>query len=332
MFQIELVCDFRESFPSKFVDCVEVFNDHPKKDSVLEILDAINEIGYPCNIFGGVPELLKASQNNNRYEDKIFINLSDGLNQSYSRVQVPMLCEILKVKYSGSPPFVAALMNNKHYSKLALNDLNVLIPAGLLINKHTQLKTELFNRLKFPIIVKPNTEGSSLGITLKSVCDTIEEAHLQIENLLAEFEEILIEEYIAGYDVTNLVIGNKDDIKLNEVIVIQTHQGLINYREVFGIYEKANKLSTRLIGEEVFSSEQITKIQLTSEKIAAHIGARDICRIDYRVTNSGDIYFLEINSVPRISTSSEVGFICSKRNISFKDVLQYYIESVLSRF
>ena len=74
------------------------------------------------------------------------------------------------------------------------------------------------------------------------------------------------------------------------------------------------------------------KIKEISLEIFEHIGAQDIARIDYRVTEKGEIYFLEINSVPRISSTSECAIICSEHNIPFKKVLMEYIDTINNRF
>lgn len=66
--------------------------------------------------------------------------------------------------------------------------------------------------------------------------------------------------------------------------------------------------------------------------IAYTLGVHDICRIDYRINlSTQNISFIEINSAPRFSSTSEIGFIASKNNVTFSNMVQYYISTVMDR-
>ena len=156
MKDIKIICDFREDFQNLGSNNV-CFNDHPTRKSVNEICYILNSCGYLCEIFGGVNQLIEAYNNQLDLSQSLIINMSDGLTQPYSRIQVPMLCEMLNANYSGSPVFSVALMNNKHYSKLTVKELNINTPKGFLYNKN--LDNIFFaNNMSlpdFPLIVKP---------------------------------------------------------------------------------------------------------------------------------------------------------------------------------
>ena len=128
MEKIEILCDYQENFESESND--GHINDHQTKETFIEIEKAIKLLGYPCEIFGGVPELLLAQNSKMDLKNKIFLNLSDGLSHQYSRVQIPILCDILGVKYSGGNPFTVALTSNKFYTKLAVEKMGVPVPWG----------------------------------------------------------------------------------------------------------------------------------------------------------------------------------------------------------
>ena len=66
-------------------------------------------------------------------------------------------------------------------------------------------------------------------------------------------------------------------------------------------------------------------------KIAKALNLRDIVRIDYRITPDNEIFFLEANTVPRVSITSELGFICKKRDWDYASVLSNYIEAICDR-
>ncbi len=331
MKNINIICDFREDFEN-LSDGDIIFNDHPTRKSVEEICNILNNSGYNCNIFGGVNQLINAYTQKFDLSNFWFLNMSDGLNQAYSRIQVPMLCEMLNVNYSGSSVFTVALMNNKHYSKLAVKEKNINVPNGILINR--SIKEQFLpnhNELPdFPLIVKPNTEGSSLGITESSICYNTQQLENALNNLTC-FKEIIVEEYIPGYEITNLIIGNAGDYRFNEVILTSIRNKIFLSKEVLGIQEKSLKLRKQFPASNFIDKDICEKIKQTSIEIFEHIGARDIARIDYRLSENNQIYFLEINSIPRISSTSECAVICKNKQITFNKFLLEYIDVITKR-
>lgn len=331
MKNIKIICDFREDFKNQGSGS-SFFNDHPMRKSVEEICDILNDNGYNCEIFGGVNQLINAYNQKIDLTHFLLINMSDGLIQPYSRIQVPMLCEMLNVNYSGSPIFAVALMNNKHYSKLAVKEIGVKVPDGILIKRPIEKRISLYSMKlpPFPIIVKPNTEGSSIGISDSSVCKNIFQLEIALRNLY-DFDEIIIEEYIPGYEITNLIIGNPGDYRFNEVILTSIYDKTLLTQEVLGLREKSLKLRKQYAAHNIIATDLCSKIQQTSCRIFEHICAQDIARIDYRVTATGEIYFLEINSVPRVSSTSECSIICQNQNIDFENILLEYVDAIDKR-
>lgn len=327
-----IICDFREDFENLSNETV-LFNDHPTKKSIEEICYIINTNGYNCEIFGGVKQLIDAFSQKIDLTNYVFLNMSDGLTQLYSRIQIPMLCEMLNVRYSGSPVFSVALMNNKHYSKLAVSEIHIKSPKGILINNynHMPINFDSIDISEFPVIVKPNTEGSSIGISKKSICHNIVQLQNIIKNM-ANYKEIIIEKYIPGYEITNLIIGNPGDYRFNEVILTSIDDKIVLLDDVLGIKEKSLKLRKQYPASQFISADLCSKIKNYSIRIFEHFGAKDVARIDYRVTESGEIFFLEINSVPRISSTSECAIISQTYNISFEEILMQYIDAIMKRF
>lgn len=322
----KIICDFNENFNSK-TDIGHI-NDHQTKETFEQINLAINRLGYNCDIFGGVPELLTAYNKKTTIDNSdIFINLSDGTDKNYSRVQIPILCDLMNLKYSGSGTFETALTSNKFYSSLAVRNHGLLAPNSFLINSENDLT--LINKGKY--IVKPNSEGSSIGINDKSVCSAVNETKTQVKKLLHMFSEVLVEEYVSGYDATCFVIGN-EKIYLNEPLLIRHHNKLIFESEVMGYEEHAKQTRKFISCENILPQNVIRKIKETSVAIKNLFNINDFCRIDYRITKNYEIYFLEINTVPAISMQSQVGNICEILNISFEEFMDMIITSVTNRF
>lgn len=325
-----ILCDYRESLKNYSTSGNDTYNDHPSKKNITEIIEALKSLGYECDYFGGIPELIHAVDQQTVFEDSAFLNFTDGLDQNYSRVQAPVLLDILNVPYSGSDVFPSVIMNNKHFCKQALSDNDIELPKSCLVNSLLPVQVKELSLWNYPLFVKPNCEGSSLGISSDNVCHTAEEAKIKTENLIKVFDEVLVEEFIPGIDVTNYLIGNPGFYYINDVITAELYNK--SPYAVYDINAKHNKQRTLFFNEEKIPSKTLQKIRLQSEKIAKIIGAKDICRIDYRLDMETQKFtFIEINSAPRFSSTSEIGFIAQKRGITFANMLQYYLNSFNDR-
>lgn len=326
-----IICDYRENFVDySRANTNKMYNDHPSQKNITEIMDAIKSLGYNCDYFGGIPELIHAIDTNQSFDDSIFLNFSDGMDEDYSRIQAPALLEILNVPYSGSGVFPSALMNNKHFCKKALLNLGIRMPKSCIVNHDFPLNCAQLRKWKYPLFVKPNCEGSSLGISNDCVCHTIDEVIKKCNKLLMDFQEIIIEEYVEGIDVTNYLIGNNASYYINSIVSAKLFDE--SSYAIYGINEKQNKLRTLFIDDEYIPTNLVKAIKRQSILIAQTLGVHDICRIDYRVNVSKQEFdFIEINSAPRFSSTSEIGFIAQKNNILFSKMVQYYLTTVLDR-
>lgn len=330
--KIYIISDFREDFPNINKNGARYFNDHPTKESIQEICDIINQLGYTCDIINGTNELIYLYEHKEKLDkEAIYLNMSDGLNQEYNRVQIPILCDLLNLKYTGGNPFIVALCCNKHYSKMAVEKMGYLVPQGILIDKHYKLENYMIYDLQFPLLVKPNNDGSSQGLSEKNICNSIDEIKNIINFHLSQYNELIIEELIDGYELTNMIIGDAENPLINEVLLISKSDKIYFEKEILTLYNKANKMTTTYIADDFFSKEIIEKIKRQSLDIYKQLHLKDIARIDYRMDKNYNLYFLEINTVPRISSTTEMKIICDHLNINFNDFIKKYIQYVNNR-
>ena len=327
---IYMICDFADGNTTK-LSC-----DHFPKTSVETVIQNIKAIGYECEYFGGVNELSVAYAEKIAFDKStMFFNMSDGLFQTSRRMQAPILLDLLGVKYTGSTPFAVGLMNNKFFSKLAAEKCGVLVPEGKLIHSHLTSAIEQIETLKmtYPIIVKPNGEGSSLGINNNSIVYTIEDTINQINNLKATYDDIILERFIPGTDASTLIVGNKNDIRMIETLIYKTNNKFILNDSVRDTYVKENWISEGYIINSLPEYQHLSsEFKKISKAIFEYIGCKDIARIDYRISTAGEIYFLEINSMPTITPTSDVGMICKCLNRPYQQFLKEYIDTAYSKY
>ena len=325
-----VLAEIREDYPS-LIDGATVYNDYVSKKSMLDFCKTINALGFKCTFFGGMNALLSTYQSHTDVSDTIFINYNYGLPAPYKRTQCPTLLELMGAKYSGSDPFVSLLVNDKEYTKKILRLVGICTPSSILVNNSENIQYKLSRaNLSLPLVVKPNCEGSSLGITAESLCNNYTTAAKIANKLLPQYREILIEQYIAGYECTVWIIGNPGDFRLIAPLLISEKGNYYFEHRIFTMQDKANKIREYSLPDEILGAGRIKEIKQISEKIFIELGLRDYARIDFRISND-HIFFIEANALPIFSQTSEIGKITQLYNIPYKRICELVIESVTTR-
>lgn len=329
--KIEIITEFdKNTLPEQVNKAYS--SDHLSTESIQNIAYALSKAGYNTHIFGGIPELTEAYANKVVMDrDAIYLNISNGMTQPSRRMQAPILCEMLGVNYTGSTPTTVALMNNKHFTKKIV-EKSVKTPKALLIDDSVDLNTEIDNINYYPIIIKPNGEGGSYGIHQENVVFDKEAAIKHTRTLLDDYSELLLEEFIPGTEITNLIIGNKHNYLLNEIIVYKTYGKFEHETLVRDLKIKTQNISETIpISAYTKNQKFINGIKNTSVSIFEKMGCRDIARIDYKINLKGELIFLEINSNPNLY-SQYIQTICNEKNITYSEFLSLIIKSASLRY
>lgn len=325
-----ILAEVRENYPS-LIAGEKIYNDYVSKQSMLDFCEAINNVGFSCTFFGGMKELFAAYQKQIDITDTIFINYNYGLPAAYKRTQCPTLLELMNARYSGADPFAALLVNDKEYTKKILRSAGIITPSSILVTRGDILNNKLHtSEIPLPLVVKPNCEGSSLGITNDSLCDDYDTAEIVAENLLSQYSEVIIEQYIAGYECTVWIIGNPGAFRLIAPLLISEKGKYYFEHRIFTMQDKANRIREYSLPEERLSASTLHKIKHISKTIFSELGLRDYARFDFRIDND-NIYFIEANALPIFSQTSEIGKITQLYEMSYEDICKLVIESINER-
>lgn len=325
-----VVAEVRESYPS-LIATEKVYNDYVSKKSMLDLVEGMCNKGYDCEFLGGIKELYNIYVNKIPHDDIIFINYNYGLPAQYKRVQGPALLEMMRAKYSGSDPFVSLLVNDKAYCKKILSQTHILTPNSCLLCNKREINTYLNNQnLSTPLVLKPNMEGSSLGIDEECLCLSYEAAIKKAEQLLRDFPQILAEEYIEGYECTVWIIGNPPDFPFIKPLIISSNKQYYFQQKIFTMKDKANHVKDYDLPSNILPFSIIQNLESLSKKIFSELGLRDYARIDFRIYN-GQVYFLEVNALPIFSKTSEIGAITELYNISYADICNILVNVLQKR-
>ncbi|MDR3180340.1 MAG: D-alanine--D-alanine ligase [Prevotellaceae bacterium] len=235
----------------------------------------------------------------------------DGLLQSYF--------DMLHVPYTSCSAFVSMLTFNKYATKCFLRDAGVSMAKERYFRKGDPVKAdELEQQLGFPVFVKPNTGGSSCGVTKVKSAAALKRA---FEDAFAESDTVIVEEYIAGRELQQGVFKTAEKTLNLPVTEIFSQNEFFDYAAKY-------KGQSKEITPAELTPELLRRISAQSDLIYDYLGCKGVVRIDYIVRDE-EIYFLEINTVPGMSEQSIVPQQIRAAGMSLTEAFSLLIENSL---
>tara|TARA_B100000674_G_scaffold257170_1_gene212022 strand:+ start:1070 stop:1984 length:915 start_codon:yes stop_codon:yes gene_type:complete len=222
--------------------------------------------------------------------------------------------EYNKVKYTHSGVLSSALAMDKEISKKIFIKNKILTPKFIIFNYNLKninnLKTTIKKKLKYPVVIKPINEGSSVDVYIS------DERKLK-KNLIKmnKYREILIEEYIGGREIQVAILGNK---KLG-VIELKPKRKFYDYKAK---YHSSSK--TEHIIPVNLTKKNINKVLNIAYKAHRILKCRGVTRSDFKFQNN-KFYLLELNTQPGMTKLSLVPEIAAYRGISFLSLLEWIL-------
>ncbi|QQR88963.1 MAG: D-alanine--D-alanine ligase [Myxococcales bacterium] len=227
------------------------------------------------------------------------------------------LLELRGIPYTGSGVLASALCMNKAKSK-ELFRLHNIPTAPYYLVRRDQLASykKLHEDFAFPVFVKPNNQGSSVG---GSRAQTLEELKESLE-LAAKFDhEILVERFVPGREVTIGVLHGK----ALGAIEIEPKREFYDYKAKYEAGQSEYHFPARL------SQEHYDSVLALAEKANACLGVTGVSRVDTLVTEGGNTYVLEVNTMPGMtSESSLVPKIAAGLGFSFEELCVAILEGI----
>jgi D-ala D-ala ligase C-terminus/SET domain len=222
----------------------------------------------------------------NNYD--IFINLCEGyLDWEVPSIDVINSLDLLNLPYTG--PSAILYDPPKPLMKYVAYSAGVKTPNAVEVNNGEKINIE---KLQFPLFVKPAKAGDSLGVDEQSLVKNKSELQQKITALQKGYDEILIEEYISGREFTVLVVANTDgknckaykpvEYVFPDDITFKTYA-----HKTSALHTDVNKPCNNAVLE--------TALKDAAQKIFSAFAGVGYARLDFRVNNNGDIFFLEIN-------------------------------------
>ncbi|MEI8356523.1 MAG: D-alanine--D-alanine ligase [Deltaproteobacteria bacterium] len=218
------------------------------------------------------------------------------------------LLELMGIPYTGSGVLASALAMHKIHAKVAFQAAGLQVAPYAVLRRGEKLD---LGSLEFPlpIVVKPSQEGSSVGVTIVRVSDRIESA---LELAFAYDREILLEQFIPAREIQ---IGILADRALGAIEIVPGNE----------FYDFEAKYTPGM-AEHIYPARLPEKLyrKALETGLVAHcaLGCSDYSRVDLLVTEEGDCYLLEVNTLPGMTATSLLPEIAQGSGIGFEELVE----------
>jgi D-alanine-D-alanine ligase len=305
-----------------------------EKEDREEIFDALTKLGHEPSyyVLDGRPQSLHGLA-------KCGADLVFNLTESYAgddtkEMNVAAYMELVGLAYTGAGPHAHFLAQDKATAKKMFAFHGIRTPyfatayRGNIDHAHD---------VKFPLIVKPQLEDGSIGIDAAAVVNGVKELMERVEYVQNEFDSpALIEEYIEGREIYAAILGSYERtevLPLVELDLSQLPEGIprIASRDVkFETGSEAYKLTKSRIADDL---DEQTRQKLSETAVAAYraVKLRDYGRIDMRLASDGEVYVIEANPNPWLSSKHEFAMAAKKSGRSYTELIKTIVDMALTR-
>jgi D-alanine-D-alanine ligase len=306
----------------------------PVKHDREEIFEALEKLGHEPSyyVLNGRPQSLLGLA-------KCGADLIFNITESYAgdntkEMQVTAFLDMLDIPYTGSGPHANILAQDKAIAKKMFAFHGIQSPFFATAYRGT---IDHAHDISFPLIVKPTSEDGSIGIDAAAVVNSVKELMERLSYIQTEFNSpALIEEYIEGREIYAAVLGNHENayaLPLVELDLSKLPKGMPRIASQDVKFEKdseAYKLTKSAIAEDL-DEETVTKLSEIALKAYRAVKLRDYGRIDMRMSSKGEVYVIEANPNPWLSSAQEFAMAAKKSGLSYTQMIGEIVDLAMAR-
>ncbi|MBI2843739.1 MAG: D-alanine--D-alanine ligase [Armatimonadetes bacterium] len=233
------------------------------------------------------------------------------------------MLELLGIPYTGSGVLASALAMDKIVSKRLLRQVGVPMPESVDIVRRSEMRSRDIpaevRDLGYPVMVKPNRQGSTIGMTKVKLEGELQAA---IEEAFKYDSQILIEKFVAGTEITVGLLGNSNPQAL-PIVEIVPSKGFYDYEA------KYTPGATEEIVPARISERAASRAGYLAVSVHDILGCRGMSRVDMIVRPDDEVVVLEINTIPGMTQTSLLPTAAKAAGIEFPELLDRLIELAL---
>jgi D-alanine-D-alanine ligase len=306
-----------------------------EKEDREEIFESLAKLGHEpfYYVLDGRTQSLQALA-------KCGADLVFNLTESYGgddtkEMHVAAYMDLVGLPYTGAGPHANFLAQDKAIAKKMFAFHGIRTPffatayRGQIDHAHD---------ISFPLIVKPMSEDGSIGINSDAVVTSIKELMERVQYIQDDFDSpALIEEYIEGREIYAAILGSYESTRalpLVELDLSKLPEGLpkiASYDVKFEKHTEAHRLTKSAVATDL---DEETMTRLTETAIAAYraVKLRDYGRIDMRLTPKGEVYVIEANPNPWLSSKHEFAMAAKASGLSYTQLIGEILDLALTRY
>jgi D-alanine-D-alanine ligase len=303
---------------------------------VPQVARTLRGLGHRVSVLGAHGDVKRLIAGLSRRKPELVFNLMEMFGDNvFGDIPVTGLLDLLGLKYTGSGPGELYLSQDKGLTKKLLAFDGILYPRFAVFSKQ-QGSFETGGNLRMPLFVKPLRSDSSLGIGGKSL---VHDAVALMERVTAIRKELndsaLAEEYIEGREFYVGVLGNGQPKALPPIEVDFTGfpEGV---PKVLDSKAKWDENSKEYQGTKSVLANLPDELRARLQKVAVHafraLRVRDYGRVDIRLTDTGDIYVLEVNASCYLERSSEFAMAAGAAGMDYPSLIERIVNLTLERY
>ena len=298
---------------SKDLEKLEDVYFNPLYDALVKLYDKVFEYQSPSDFINNIQ----------KHKKDLVFTLWSGESSRNRRALIPSICEAYDINYIGADSYVNIICQDKALSKQMCKKVNMLTPNFRLVENISELN--IIDDLSLPLVIKPNFEGGSIGISQKNLVYTYDDAKQLIKELLNIFHQsIIVEEFIEGTEVSFVCQGNKNEVKFIEAMKIELDNDSLEKT----IYSYEIKKQKNMKTSQSLITTQITKNIINQVKeLFILLGKVDILRVDGRLVNN-QFYCIEITPDISLSKNGTFAKAFEFKDISYEQMLETIVNDV----
>jgi len=296
--------------------------DSPKTISAISgAIEAYGHIVVPLEADADLPMSLTGAS-----PDVVF-NVAEGRRGRGREAQVPALCEMLGIPYTGSDPTTLSICLDKSLAKQILRSAGIDTPNWQILSTGR----EKLRPFRYPVIIKPNAEGTSKGITSASVVNDEAGVRAAARLLIERYgQPALVEEYIVGREITVGLLGERRPrvLPIMEVVFVDPGQ-----HPVYGFEEKqADTTKVRFECPAKLTPTEQKRLEKAARDTFAALDCRDVARVDLRMAEDGTLFVLEVNPLPGLAPDfSDLCVIAKHAGMDHKALIGEILAGAIKR-
>jgi D-alanine-D-alanine ligase len=300
-----------------------------------QVSRALKKLGHSVSVLAIYSDVGKMLEGLSRRKPDLVFNMAETFGDSVmGDMLVAAILESQGYRYTGGGPGELYLSQDKGLSKKLLEFEGILYPRFAVFSRAADFETG--GNLRMPLFVKPLRADSSIGIGAKSLVHDTGSLMKQVDKIHRELEDAaLAEEYIEGREFFVGVVGNVKPQALPPVEVDFTgfpkdQPKILDSRAKWNEASKEYKGTRSVIAD--IPDELRAKLQKVSVDAYRALRVRDYGRVDLRLTETGEIYVLEVNASCYLEEESELAMAAKAAGVEYPALIEKIVAAAERRY